>query len=58
MLAEKDQSKEESKDAKAKLCLPEKFDTISFKTIKDLQPHIPADKFTELEKVFDKIIRV
>lgn len=49
---------EESKQDKPRLKLPEKFDTLSFKELKDLKPHMQADKYNELEHTFDRIIRV
>ena len=47
---------EESKSTKP--VIPEKFDTLTFKEIKDLQPHMPAHQYAELERAYDRIIRV
>lgn len=55
---EEKEEKEESKDEKPKLVIPEKFDSINFTELKDLQPHISSEKYDELQTMFNKIIRV
>jgi hypothetical protein len=49
--------KEESKVQKVP-SIPAKFDQVKLITLSDLKPHLPPDKFREVERTYDAIIRV